>query len=134
MSLLVVDASVLVCGLCDDGPAGVAVAEALAGHDLAAPELVRFEVANVLRRLEASGSLSRETADLAHGDLLDLPLQLWPYAPLAALAWSLRGSLTMYDAGYVALAGTLGVPLVTLDARLSRAVAGSCDVVVPGAG
>ena len=131
MSLLVVDASALVASLIDDGRAGASTAAALADGALAAPELLLFEVANVLRRLEVSGRISAETAALAHGDVLDLPVQLWPYAPLAEEAWRLRGSL-MYDAAYVALAVNLKAPLVTLDQKLARTAAAWCRIVVPG--
>lgn len=130
MTLLVLDASALVAVLTDGGGAGAAVAGALAGSALAAPDLLPFEAANVLRRLELGGHIAPDTAALAHGDLLDLVVQLWPYASLAAQAWRLRGNLTLHDASYVALAGQLDVPLVTLDQRLARAAL-TCEVLVP---
>lgn len=130
MTLLVLDASALVAVLTDGEGAGAAVADALAGRALAAPDLLPFETANVLRRLELGGQIAPDSAALAHGDLLDLAVQLWPYASLAAQAWRLRGSLTLYDASYVALAARLDVPLVTLDRRLARATS-TCEVVVP---
>ena len=130
MTLLVLDASALVAVLTDSQGAGDAVANAVAGSALVAPELLPFETANVLRRLELGGHITPDTAALAHGDLLDLTVQLWPYASLAAEAWRLRGNLTLYDASYVALASRLDVPLVTLDRRLARATT-SCKVLVP---
>jgi len=132
VTLLVLDASALVAVLTDAHGAGAAVAGALAGSALAAPELLPFEVANVLRRLELGGQLAPETAALAHRDLLDLAVQLWPYATLAAGAWRLRNSLSLYDAAYVALASQLAAPLVTLDERLARTAATTCRVIVPG--
>lgn len=120
--------------LTDAGGGGQAVAAALAGNGLAAPELLPFEVANVLRRLELSGRLTADSAELAHGDLLDLDVQLWPYATLGSGAFRLRGSLTAYDAAYVALAAQLDVPLVTLDQRLVRSASRACRVLVPGVG
>lgn len=134
MTLLVVDASALMAVLADAGGTGAAVADAVAGSTLAAPELLPFEVANALRRLETTGRLGSETAALAHGDLLDLAVELWPYAALASTAWPLRGSLTLYDASYAALASQLDVPLVTVDQRLARTASSACQVVVPEAG
>jgi predicted nucleic acid-binding protein len=47
--------------------------------------------------------------------------------------WELRDSLTAYDAAYVALAEIMECPLVTADARLSRAPGLRCAVtVLPG--
>jgi predicted nucleic acid-binding protein len=52
--------------------------------------------------------------------------------PLADAAWQLRGDITYYDALYVALAAGLGAPLVTMDARLSRAPGLTCAIEVVG--
>ncbi|MEQ9004187.1 MAG: hypothetical protein RIE74_11530 [Pseudomonadales bacterium] len=41
----------------------------VAGHDLAAPELVLVETSNVLRRLEPSGAISTLEANSAQRDL-----------------------------------------------------------------
>jgi hypothetical protein len=47
-------------------------------------------------------------AALAHFDLLDLPIALFPYELHAERIWALRENLSTYDAWYVALAGGLG--------------------------
>jgi predicted nucleic acid-binding protein len=44
--------------------------------------------------------------------------------------WQLRDNLTAYDAAYVALAEIIECPLVTADARLSRAPGLRCAVTV----
>lgn len=41
-----------------------------------------------------------------------------PMMPLIDDVWRLRDNITAYDAMYAALARSLGVPLLTLDARL----------------
>ena len=60
-----------------------------------------------------------------------LPVQLWPYLPLAERAWALRENVTAYDASYVALAELLATSLITLDARLGRADGPRCPVLLP---
>ena len=128
---LVVDASVVVAALVDGGPAGEWSAAALRGERLMAPELLPFEVANVLWRLESGQRLPPEMAALAHHDLLRLDVALWPYIALAEAAWRQRGSLSLYDASYVSLAQRLDAPLVTLDERLARAATGLCAIHTP---
>ncbi|MDX6215316.1 MAG: hypothetical protein QOG99_900 [Frankiales bacterium] len=128
---VVVDASVVVAALVDGGPEGAWAARVLAAP-LVAPELMPFECANVLRRLAATGRLGDDLATQAATDVLLLGVELWPYAPLAEHAWSLRGELTIYDASYVALAAELDAPLATLDAKLVRAGARKCQFLTPG--
>lgn len=128
---LVVDASVVAAALADSGPDGGWAESMLGAGDLAAPHLMPSEVANILRRAELAREISRETASLAHADLLALPVALFPYEPFAARVWELRANLTAYDAWYVALAETLGAQLATLDLRLARAAGPRCDFVLP---
>jgi predicted nucleic acid-binding protein len=129
---IVVDASALVALLVDAGETGEAVASAIVGHELHSPDLALADTANVLRRQELAGRLQPVEATLAHADLLELPLRTWPYTALAERAWELRGSLTAYDAAYVAVAELLGAPLLTLDTRLSRGPGPRCHFLVPG--
>ena len=131
MPSVVLDASAVVALLVARGRHGDWVAEQSAGHVLAAPALVTFEVANVLRRHELNGTLHESQAALAHDDLVAMPVQLWPYRALADRVWRLRGSITAYDASYVALAELLDAPLLTLDRRLGRAAGIGCEVRLP---
>ena len=104
---VVVDASVLVAVLVDSGREGKWAESAVAEGSLASPELVLAEASNILRRLEQAGKISRLGANSAHGDLLRLDLELFPFAPFAGRVWALRNNLTSYDAWYVALAEVL---------------------------
>ncbi len=131
MTAVVIDSSALVAVLVDAGEAGEWVARSTADHLLAAPDLVLFEAANVLRRLERNGTLPPSEAVLAHADLLALPLQLWPYAVLGPRVWELRGNFTAYHAAYVALAELLDAPLLSLDARMARAAGSRHDIRTP---
>ena len=131
MTPAVIDASALVALLLDAAATGAWVAEQVAGRRVAAPELVMFETANVLRRRVLAGAVSPAEASLAHEDLRALALELWPYAVCATRAWQLRANLTIYDASYVAVAELLGADLVTLDARLARAPGPRCTILSP---
>ena len=81
--------------------------------------------------MEQAGQISRIEATSAHADLTRLDVALFPFAPFAERVWALRGSLTSYDAWYVALAEALDCPLVTLDRRLSRASGPTCAFITP---
>lgn len=129
--MLVVDASLVVAALVDGGEDGTWAHELLGADHLAAPHLLPVEVASILRRAARRGDLSADAAALAHADLLALPIDLYPYGPFAERAWELRGSLTSYDAWYVALAEALGARLATLDLRLGRSTGPRCAFEVP---
>ena len=128
---VVCDASALVALLLDGGPDGRWAVDALARADLAAPNLVAFETANIIRRHELAGVVSADQAAQAHADLLDLAIEYWPYEILATRAWELRRNLSSYDASYVALAELVGATLVTLDRRIARAPDLRCTIETP---
>lgn len=128
---VVCDASALTALLIDAGPAGTWAANALSGTEPAAPSLIDFETANILRRHALAGLISHDQAAQAHADLLDLAIEYWPYELLATRAWELRPNLTISDASYVALAELLGATLVTLDRRIGRAPGVQCVVATP---
>ena len=121
----------LVAALVDAGREGQWAESAVAEGDLAAPELALVETTNILRRLELAGEITRLEATSARLDLLRLDLALYPFAPFAERVWALRNHLSSYDAWYVALAEALDCPLLTLDARLSRASGPGCEIVFP---
>ena len=127
----VIDTSALVAALVDAGPEGKWTESALAEGPLTGPEMALAEASNILRRLERAGQISRIEASSAHGDLLRLDMEFFPFAPFAERIWALRGNLTSYDAWYVALAEALACPLVTLDRKLGRADGPACEVITP---
>ena len=95
-----------------------------------APDLLRVEVLSVIRRHASSGELTKRQADHAADDLLALPITTYPTEPLLRRCWSLRGTVTAYDACYVALAEVLGVTLLTADAKLASAPGPRCQFSV----
>lgn len=48
---------------------------------------------------------------MAHVDLLELRVALYPYQPFTSRIWDLRSNVTAYDAWYVSLAESLSSPL-----------------------
>jgi predicted nucleic acid-binding protein len=88
---------------------------------------------NAVRGHVRRGELDQRSGwDILH---IFLWLALTRHATFSMLdrVWELRHNLTAYDAAYVALAETLQCPLVTGDARISRASGLRCPVtVLPG--
>jgi predicted nucleic acid-binding protein len=128
--VIVVDASVLVTALADDGKDGDVARKRLRGEVLAAPEVIDLEVASVLRRLLVGGQLPARRAEQALTDMVQLPLRCAPPRALLSRCLDLPANLSIYDASYVALAEALDARLVTADARLGRAPGLGCPVEV----
>ncbi|GAB4098413.1 type II toxin-antitoxin system VapC family toxin [Sinomonas halotolerans] len=127
---IVVDAGAMVEALVGAGARADAIRAALALHDAAAPDLLPYEAANVLRRLERAGTIPASSAARAFGDLCRAPVTYWPFAAVSGRVWELRGTVGAYGAAYVALAEELRCPLLTVDARLASAPGLRCGVMV----
>jgi predicted nucleic acid-binding protein len=128
--VIVTDAGVLVAVFVDDGFWGDTARARLQGEELAAPELVDLEVMSALRGLLRVGKVDERRAGEALADLRDLSLHRASHRELVTRCWWLRDNLSVNDASHVALAGVLGVTLVTTDARLSRVPQIMCEVEV----
>ena len=117
----------------DAGPLGNWAQQLLAGENFIAPHLAIVEATNILRRLELAGLLERLEAGSAAADLVDLDIELLPFAPFADRVWELRANITSYDACYVAIAEQLELPLATLDRKLAHAPGPYCRFLLPTA-
>lgn len=126
--MIVVDASVLITALADDGADGARARARMSGEVLAAPQLIDLEVTSVLRRRALAGELPERRAVEALDDLIDLPIERAVHTPLLERCWQLRANVTPYDAAYVALAELLDVALVTSDHRLANAPGPRCTI------
>lgn len=124
--MIVVDSSILVSALGNDGPVGDQTRDRLRGEQLTAPQIIDIEVVSAWRRLR----LVDRRARTAITHLRVLPLDRVPHRPLLDRCWELRENLTIYDAAYVALAEILGVTLLTADRRLANAPGLRCPVEV----
>lgn len=128
----VLDASVALAALLDEPlvaviPALLAAVARDPACRLVVPAAFDGECAAGLVRAVRRRRLARETAEAAWLDLQDLPLERIASltSVFAAMAIALEHGVSAYDALYVALADELDLPLLTADARLARALAGS---------
>lgn len=127
--MIVVDASAALTALLRRGEAR----QMLATEQLHAPHLIDSEVVSGLRRQVAAGQVGAEAAEQILAIWPRLALTRYPVFALLSRVWELRENLSAYDACYVALAESLGCPLLTADARLARAPGVRCAVtVIPG--
>lgn len=124
--MIVVDASAALSALLNAGAARLA----LGSQQLHAPHLIDPEVANALRRRVATGQLSVAIGWSALDTFRHLGMKRHPAVSFLHRIWELRDNLSAYDASYVALAELLACPLVTADARLSRAPGVRCPITV----
>ena len=90
-------------------------------ESLHAPHLLDVEVAQVLRRYVRDKTITVQRGQEALVDLGDIPLSRYPHDFLIPRIWELRGTLTAYDAAYVALAELLDAPLLTCDGKIASA-------------
>lgn len=86
-------------------------------------DLFDAECANALWKRVRRERWPLEVAELALDRILELPLRRIPIASVVgdALHLAVRLELSVYDACYVALAATSGLPVVTADRRMARA-------------
>jgi predicted nucleic acid-binding protein len=118
MSVKVVDASALAAVLLVEPQAG-RTERRLAGHDLAAPALIDYEVGNVCWKRARDDPGKADFYAQAMRELTTLDLARYSVDPMAV--WQLAGEkrLTFYDASYLWLAQALDAELVTLDKALN---------------
>jgi predicted nucleic acid-binding protein len=123
----VVDASALVHVLVS-APGSTARETLIGTGGLAAPELIDIEVASTARKLVAGSQLSADDGLSLIRRAAALPVARHPHRSLLERIWELRGSLSAYDACYVALAEQLGADLITADRPLARSRGARCAI------
>jgi len=117
--MVVIDASALI-ELLLDAARFPRIEEIVRDHELHAPHLLDIEIVHSLRHAVLGKRLSAARAFAALQDYTDLPIRRHSHDRLVARIWELRDNVTAYDASYVALAESLGLPLITRDRRLAH--------------
>lgn len=126
--MIVLDTSALVEFLVGADPLAEAVRSTAAGEVIAAPHAVDLEIASALRGLVRSGKLPADEAERALDLLAAMGLRRYEHLPLLSRIWELRHNMWPYDAAYVALAESLRITLVTVDAKFSRVPGVRCPL------
>jgi predicted nucleic acid-binding protein len=85
-----------------------------------APVTLDAEVLHGLRRQWLIGRVGDAEVVGAFELLRTRAITRHPVLPLLDRMWAVRRNITAYDAGYVALAESLDLPLLTRDGRLAR--------------
>lgn len=127
--MTVLDTSAAVDALLGAGVAGEVQRLSEIEGELAAPDVIVFEVLAALRRQVGRG-LDEARASRAVRDLPNMALALFSSMRLRSRAWSLRTNFTMGDALFIALAEELSEPLATKDAALAAEAPNHADVEV----
>jgi predicted nucleic acid-binding protein len=118
MAVKVIDASALAAVVFNE-PDADRVIERVGGDRLAAPELLRYELASVcLKKLRAHGGRRLELL-AAFALETRLEIEYLPVDHQATVALAEATALTTYDASYLWLARSLPGELVTLDKALA---------------
>lgn len=123
MSLFVIDASALAAVLFGESR-NREVEERLRGAVMVAPTLLPYELGNTCLKKMAQDpdrrpQLREALSYYSRLQIEEVEIPLWEVVPLAEAA-----KLSFYDASYLWLSRSLGVPLVTLDRKLEDAASG----------
>lgn len=125
MMRLVVDASVAIKWLVEEGGSDTAGRLLEGDHDLHAPRLMASEVANALWRKVRLGEIARGEAGVLIAAVTEMPLHWSNDETICADAVRLAVTLDRpaYDCVYLALAHRIGAKVVTADAHFANALA-----------
>jgi predicted nucleic acid-binding protein len=127
MKPLVVDASVAAKWFLPEPDAPAALRLLNGRHRLAAPDLIRAEIGNLVWKLHARGTLTAQEASDVIEHFLSMPLEIHDstYLLAPALEIAIATHRTVYDSLYLALALELDGTVVTADERWINALANS---------
>ena len=124
MSLVVVDASVVLKWFFPETHSDAARRLLTADHQFMAPDLLFPEVGNAVWKRVRRGELNRDEGQQLIGDLPNVAVETIATRGLIgdACAIAMATGQTVYDSTYLALAVRLDTQVVTADQRLQHAV------------
>ena len=124
MSVLVVDASVVVGWFVPEVHSDAARRWLDGGHDFVAPDLLFPETANAIWKRVRRGELSRAQGRRLVTDISRIPVETVAMRPLMVESHTMavEADISVYDATYLLLAVRLNTQLITGDERLARSL------------
>lgn len=124
---IVVDASVAVKWIFPDEQSEAADELLIQEDELLAPELIYFEVGNVIWKRVLAGQASPDFGNELLRGFSSIPLVTADVRALGSLTLQIATThrRTFYDSSYLALAVVRGCELVTADERLVNSLAGT---------
>lgn len=131
--MTLIDASVFVDALVNEGRPGAVARAELGSQVLDVPDIFKAEVTSALRALVHRGDLTLARALTAVERVRSAAVNPYPFEPFLDRVWELRANVSVHDAWYVALAEFLQTDLVTADERLTTAPGPRCTVRLAGA-
>jgi predicted nucleic acid-binding protein len=117
----VIDASALAAVVFAEAKKSI-VEPLIVGHQLLAPYLLKFELADVCVKKIRAYPRERDLMAGLFSAAWGMPITFFDIDPVDVFALAERLRLSAYDASYLWLARNLGVELVTLDEKLDKAV------------
>ncbi len=90
------------------------------GHQLAAPQVLPFEIGNALIALTKKGLLGPREVMTGWDAVKMIPVGLRPVNILSALDLAVRFRIYAYDAYFLECALTLRAPILTLEKKMKR--------------
>ena len=126
---IIVDASVVIAVIVEEA-AKPEILRLTAGHSLAAPLSLRYEIGNSLSKMFKMKRIDFNTARAAFSCYESIPIRHVAVNMSGALQIAAKHNLYAYDAYMLEVAFRLGAPLLTLDMPLSKtAVKTGLDVL-----
>lgn len=99
------------------------------GFDLAAPEVLPFEIGNALTAMMKKGTLQSDEIQASWKIIQHIPVELRRIDIKSALNIAATFNIYAYDAYFLECAGSLKCPLITLDQGMQR-IARKLDIFI----